>query len=134
MKLDKIFSSHMVFSANKPIRIYGGGKGQATVVFNGVEKNVISDSDEWLVEFQPMNYGGPYELKFIYNSKESILDDIYVGEVYLFSGQSNMGLKIKETNVTEEEAALAVELFEKTGWNKKDNWKIKAKVKEILKK
>ena len=103
MKLDKIFSSHMVFSANKPIRIYGGGKGQATVVFNGVEKNVISDSDEWLVEFQPMNYGGPYELKFIYNSKESILDDIYVGEVYLFSGQSNMGLKIKETNVTEEE-------------------------------
>ena len=35
---------------------------------------------------------------------------------------------------TEEEAALAVELFEKTGWNKKDNWKIKAKVKEILKK
>lgn len=32
----------------------------------------------------------------------------------------------------EKEAALAVELFEKNGWNKKDNWKIKAKVKEIM--
>lgn len=31
-----------------------------------------------------------------------------------------------------EEAELAVELFEKTGWNPEDNWAIKAKAKEIL--
>lgn len=36
------------------------------------------------------------------------------------------------TYPNEKEAALAVELYEKTGWNKKDNWKIKAKVKEII--
>ena len=36
------------------------------------------------------------------------------------------------TYPNEEEAALAVELFEKTGWNKEDNWKIKAEVKEIF--
>lgn len=36
------------------------------------------------------------------------------------------------TYPNEEEAALAVEFFEKNGWNKEDNWKIKAKVKEIF--
>lgn len=36
------------------------------------------------------------------------------------------------TYPTEEEAALAVELYAKSGWNKEDNWAIKAKVKEIF--
>ena len=36
------------------------------------------------------------------------------------------------TYPNEEEASLAVKLFEKTGWKKEDNWAIKAKVKEIF--
>ena len=36
------------------------------------------------------------------------------------------------TYPTEEEAALAVELYEKCGWKKEDNWRIKAEVKEIF--
>lgn len=35
---------------------------------------------------------------------------------------------------TEKAAKLAVELYKKYGWDKKNNWKIKAEVKEILKK
>ena len=31
-----------------------------------------------------------------------------------------------------EEAKLAVELFEKSGWHKEDNWVIRAEVKEKL--
>lgn len=103
MILNKIFSSHMVFAANKPIRIYGYGKGEAVVTFAGEEKKIISDTDEWLVEFQPMNYGGPYLLKFKSDTYDVILDDIYVGEVYLFSGQSNAELPMRETNIREEE-------------------------------
>lgn len=36
------------------------------------------------------------------------------------------------TYPTEEEAALAVKFFEKNGWKKEDNWRIKAEVKEIF--
>lgn len=103
MRLNKIFSSHMVFSANKPIRIYGNGAGQAKIIFNGIEKNIISDCNEWSVEFEPMNYGGPYELEFVCGSEKTTLDDIFVGEVYLFSGQSNMGMKTKKINVSEDD-------------------------------
>ncbi|MBQ2651924.1 MAG: hypothetical protein IJF83_00055 [Methanobrevibacter sp.] len=36
------------------------------------------------------------------------------------------------TYPTQEEANLAVELYEKHGWNKENNWAIKAQVKEIM--
>lgn len=36
------------------------------------------------------------------------------------------------TYKTEEAARLAVQLFEKYGWNREDNWRVKAEVKEIL--
>ena len=36
------------------------------------------------------------------------------------------------TYKTKEAAELAVELFEKYGWDPKDNWKVKSEVKEIL--
>ena len=35
---------------------------------------------------------------------------------------------------TEEEAKMAVELFHKYGWNKENNWRVKAEVKKIFKK
>ena len=62
MELSNIFSSNMVFAANKPIRIFGTGSGKAKIVFNGTTKNVESSGADWLVEFPEMNYGGPYEL------------------------------------------------------------------------
>ena len=46
--------------------------------------------------------------------------------------------RINGTNINfgtypnEEEAALAVELYSKQGWNKENNWAIKAQVKEII--
>lgn len=98
MKLGEAFSSRMVFAQNKPIRIFGVGDGEATVTFNGISKKVISKDSFWLVEFPSMEYGGPYELTFVSDEENKTLDDIYVGEVFLFAGQSNMALHLDETN------------------------------------
>lgn len=98
MNLNKIFTSHMVFPANKPIRIFGEGSGIAKVCFGGVCKEIKSKGDSWIVEFEPMEYGGPYEIKIFLNGIETVIDDIYIGEVYLFSGQSNMQFKLKDAN------------------------------------
>ena len=38
MKLNKIFSSHMVFAKGLPIRVYGEGEGVAKITFAGKEK------------------------------------------------------------------------------------------------
>ena len=97
-KLNPIFSSHMVFQANKPIRVFGSGCGNITVSFLGCAKHLQSTGDAWLLELDAHDYGGPYTLTVILDGQETILDDIYFGDVYLLGGQSNMQMKLNETN------------------------------------
>lgn len=96
MKLKEIFRSHMVFACHQPIRIFGSGKGRAEITFANVSKTVTSEQEQWLVEFPPMECDGPYELRFASDEESVSFTDIYVGEVYLFAGQSNMQFKVKD--------------------------------------
>ncbi len=102
MKLNPIFRDHMVFAAHLPIRIYGEGKGAATIRFAEQEISFASPEENWLVELQPMGYGGPYTLTVAFETETVTLQDVYVGDVYLFAGQSNMEWKLKQTNTPEE--------------------------------
>ncbi len=106
MKLNPIFRDHMVFAANLPIRIYGEGCGKAEITFAGQTKTVISDKGSWLTELEAMPYGGPYTLTVSFETETVVLEDLYVGEVYLFAGQSNMEWKLHQT-VTPEEMLVA---------------------------
>ena len=98
MKLNPIFSSNMVFAAGKGILIYGTGKGKAYIDFAGHTKTVVSDGEEWYAEFPAMQYGGPYELTCSFEDEEIQLVNIYVGEVFLFAGQSNVEFKMWESS------------------------------------
>ena len=95
MQLNDIFASGMVFAAGQPIRIYGTGNGSAEITFAGSTKKITGENGAWYTEFPPMEYGGPYELAFTTEEKQIVLDDIYIGDVYLFAGQSNMEFIIK---------------------------------------
>lgn len=98
MRLNNIFSSHMVFASRLPIRIYGTGTGKAKITFAGKTVTVTSVADNWFIEFSPMDYGGPYELIFETDDKSTVLNDIYIGEVFLFAGQSNIEFKLKSSS------------------------------------
>lgn len=91
----------MVFQANKPIRIFGEGFGEVTVEFSGVIKTQCFNTDRWLIELPAMDYGGPYEMDISLNGEKILLKDIYIGEVYLLAGQSNIELSLESTNVSE---------------------------------
>ncbi|MBE6674605.1 MAG: sialate O-acetylesterase [Ruminococcaceae bacterium] len=93
--LNPIFSNGMVMQANKPVRIFGKGQGCVTVEFLGQTKNATSQK-EWLVEFEPQEYGGPYTMTISLDGKKTELSDIYFGDVYLLSGQSNIQFKMWE--------------------------------------
>lgn len=98
MKLHSIFTDNAVFQANKPISIFGSGKGHATVTFNDVTVDVNSSDDTWCITLPKMNYGGPYTLEFSSDDEVKALHEIYIGEVFLFAGQSNMAFKLENTN------------------------------------
>ena len=102
MKLNQIFSNHMVFQANEPIRIFGEGKGTITVEFGGVCITKFFNSDKWFIELEAMTYGGPYEMTIIIDGVKSVINDMYIGEVYLLAGQSNIELPLKDTNFPKE--------------------------------
>ncbi len=98
MNLNKIFTSHMVFARHLPVRIYGEGSGLVKICFAGHKKTLISDEDKWMIEFPPMEYGGPYSMEVDFEDEKIVLEDIYIGEVFLFAGQSNMWFKMCESN------------------------------------
>ncbi len=100
MKLNKMFTSHMVFAGHIPIRVYGEGCGVVHIQFADYQQTLISHEDSWLIEFPPMEYGGPYSMKVTFEEETVVLEDIYIGEVFLFAGQSNMQFKLKESNTS----------------------------------
>ena len=97
MKLAPIFCDHTVLQANKPIRVFGEGRGTATVFFDGETRSVCSDGGFWCLEFSPRTYGGPYTLTATVNGENTVYEDIYVGEVILLAGQSNIEMKLDKT-------------------------------------
>ena len=97
MKLGEIFRDHMVLQANKPIRVFGEGKGHVEVTFIGRTMSCENDTDaKWELEFPAMPYGGPYEMDIVFDMEHIVIHDIMVGEVILFSGQSNMQFRMVE--------------------------------------
>ncbi|MBP5227806.1 MAG: hypothetical protein J6336_10525 [Kiritimatiellae bacterium] len=102
MKPAPIFSSHMVFAAGRPIRIHGTGEGKALAVFNGKRAEAVAANGNWSLELPAEPYGGPYTLDLTLDGRTVTFEDIYVGEVYLLAGQSNMQFKLGESDTAKE--------------------------------
>src|SRR3982751_5494662 len=66
VRLARIFSEHMVLQRQKPIPIWGWANSNenVSVALAGQTKNASTDANgKWMVEFAPMEAGGPFELK-----------------------------------------------------------------------
>lgn len=98
LELNKIFCSGMILQANKPINVFGTGKGSIKIELAGVTQSLVSNSEKWMIVFPEMNYGGPYNMYIRLDERSMILENIFIGDVYLISGQSNLKLKLKKTN------------------------------------
>ncbi len=103
MKLNPLFGNHTVLQANKPIRIFGTGQGTVSVSVAGREKTLVSDSDNWCVELDAADYGGPYEMTVVLEGEKQVYTDIYLGDVFILGGQSNLQFKVQEAPLPREQ-------------------------------
>lgn len=55
MKLNPLFTSHMVFAAGKPIRVFGSGSGHVSLLLNGISAEKDVSRSFWTVELPPWN-------------------------------------------------------------------------------
>lgn len=93
VKLPKIISSGMVVQRNDTARIWGTADvgEQVTVTFLKKKYKTTADAQgNWIVSIPTKKHGGPYSM----NINDIVLDDIYVGDVWIGSGQSNMDVHI----------------------------------------
>ena len=103
MKLNAIFSDNMVLQANAPVRMFGEGAGEVYAEIDGVSGSVINEGESFLLELPSHDYGGPYDMKITLDGEEIILENVCFGDVFLIAGQSNLQLKMHETNTPREE-------------------------------
>ena len=96
MRLAKIFSNGMVLQRNKPIKVFGTGKGEVTVSFLGDTVTLVTDKDNWQVELPAHCEGGPYAMSVCMDGATVEIKDIWIGEVWITSGQSNMSFMFWE--------------------------------------
>lgn len=91
--LPSLFSDHMVVQREKPISIWGKGTpGQrVTVCLAGQNEQVMVAKDgRWQARLPQQGAGGPYVLQVKHGEEVALFNDVYVGEVWICSGQSNM--------------------------------------------
>ncbi len=90
-----LFSEGMVLQRGMPAPVFGqADPGEAvTVRFAGQEKQTVTDeTGEWLVTLDPLTAGGPHELE-VSGLNTIVVPSVWVGEVWVASGQSNMNVK-----------------------------------------
>lgn len=107
MKLASIFTDHMVLQADKPIKIFGTGAGNLMIDFLNSKIDTVVTEQEWCVTLPAKPYGGPYEMHIYLDGEDVFLKDIYVGEVWLACGQSNMTMPLFKTEYGLEDAEHA---------------------------
>ena len=101
LKLHFLFTDHMVFAADKPIRIWGEGDGEIRVRMGERQACTRAKDGRWMIELEGLPCGGAYGVHIESEAEKITLKDVYVGYVYLCGGQSNMQMKLGETDFDE---------------------------------
>lgn len=96
MELAKIFSNGCVLQRNKPIKIFGTGSGFVSVTLDGDTVSKTFNGEEWLLTLPAKKAGGPFNMTVIMNDETVVIDEVYIGEVWIMSGQSNMSFMFWE--------------------------------------
>lgn len=92
-----VLGDHMVLQQNMPVPVWGTASSgeKIRVTFNGQAQNTKASAEgKWMVKLSPMKSGGPYQLKITGKKNTIQFNDIYLGEVWLCSGQSNMDMTV----------------------------------------
>jgi sialate O-acetylesterase len=101
LKLSPLFSNHAVLQRQKPLPVWGTANPneEITVVFAQKTQKIVTNTEGvWRVTFPAMEAGGPYTLT-VANTKDTLRqNDIFVGEVWLCSGQSNMEWRVSNAD------------------------------------
>lgn len=94
----EVFADHMVLQRDQPVNIWGTAEANQLVellFISNVYKCTADTSGHWKISLPATKMGGPYEMEIATGETAIKLEDIFVGDVWLASGQSNMAFRLK---------------------------------------
>src|SRR5688572_2840750 len=109
IRLPKLFGDHMVLQQKTEANLWGWAEPneEVKVTLGEATATTKADSDgKWKTKLKTPAAGGPHELTFK-GANEITLKDVYIGEVWIASGQSNMEWSVAASANPMEEAASA---------------------------
>ena len=108
VRLPSIFSDHLVLQKNVAVPVWGWADPgeKITVSIAGQTQTTTADaSGNWKLKLDSLAAAGPLTLT-VAGHNRIVIQDVLVGEVWLASGQSNMGLSVNDvTNAWKEKSA-----------------------------
>ncbi|MET0496693.1 MAG: sialate O-acetylesterase [Steroidobacteraceae bacterium] len=96
--LHELFGDHVVLQREQPIVVWGTTQpaAQLTLTLAGSTASAVADAaGKWTATLPAMKAGGPHVLVAESGGRQQKIDDVLIGDVWLCSGQSNMGLQVK---------------------------------------
>jgi sialate O-acetylesterase len=104
-----MFSDHMVLQSNATAPVWGWadpGEEVAVTLGDQTQKTTAGADGKWTVKLQHITASGPETLT-VKGKNTLTIHDVLIGEVWLCSGQSNMGFSLGRCNGGEQAAATA---------------------------
>lgn len=109
VKLSSMYSDHAVIQRNVPFKVWGWADPSEKVTVNFVNNSLSTEADaegNWSVTFPAQKAGGPHNMTVV--AKNSLkVSNILFGEVWVCSGQSNMGWNVDSSVDGDLEVLLA---------------------------
>ncbi len=109
VRVASVFADNMVLQQNAKIPIWGWASPKETVQveLNGIRQSApTNEHGVWRVELPPMTAGGPYEL-IVRGDNKIVFKDVYLGEVWLCAGQSNVTFPLKRAEDSQKEISTS---------------------------
>jgi len=111
LRVHHIFDNNMVLQRDKPVRVWGWGEPEKTVLlsFAGQEKEGTIDSDgSWELFLEAMPLGKEGRNFIVTSEGEAVVyQNVLVGDVWILTGQSNMEFDLKRIYHGDEEIVSA---------------------------
>lgn len=108
--LPNIFSSHMVLQRNQKNHVWGKADPgeQVTVMIAGQKHETTADAQgDWRIKLDAMSANSLPQTMTVKGKNTVALNDVLIGEVWMCSGQSNMGWRVSGSNHKDLELASA---------------------------
>ena len=110
VRLPRVFSDRVVLQRDRAIPIWGwAAPGEAVTVTLGEGSSVSSKADavgRWRIDLPALKAGGPHKLT-VAGKNTVVVNDVLVGEVWVCVGQSNMQMRLSQSEHAKRDIAKA---------------------------